>query len=83
MLSLFRSHRGKRDQKSRRTPASRKLVLESLEEHHARVYSYSESDTRECSALAARRRDTTPPIVSITAPQNNSTVFTPTPLPRR
>ena len=77
MLSLFRSHRGKRDQKSHRTPASRKLVLESLEERTMLASTPTLSLIQgNALPLAARGRDTTLPIVSITAPQNNFIVHT-------
>ena len=81
MLSHFRSQRGKRDQKSRRIPASRKLVLESLEERTMLASTPTLSLIQGNALLsAARRRDTTLPIVSITAPSIVYTTPTSAPL---
>ena len=68
MLSLIRFHRGKRDQKRRRSTTSWSPALESLEE----LILLSPTPRR----ILPPTRDITRPIVNLVIPQNRSTVYT-------
>ena len=68
MLSFLRFHRGKRDQKRRRSTTSWSPALESLEE----LILLSPTPGQ----ILPSTRDITPPIVNLVTPQNRSTVYT-------